>query len=241
MNEQTCQTLAKRLNRVRSKVSNFPPSEDVASSRSERPNGGGASREADQPPRRYSLATMISSALPAILCISGVLVCSISCAAQAVPPSDQWGDQHNSAGATLTYKETGRMVVNGNTMVIYNFFASGLPTDRQYTLSTKIIGAMPGKISEVHVNNEGKVLSELADPAHNVAEKPAVINLVGSKGEPFQFAIASADGQSRAFTRIIPFPIESSAGPCHCLSSRSFPTTPPSLLQCLDCSLTKLL
>jgi hypothetical protein len=107
------------------------------------------------------------------------------------------------------------MVVNGNTMVICNFFASGLPTDRQYTLSTKIIGAMPGKSSEVHVNNEGKVLSELADPAHNVAEKPAVINLVGSKGEPFQFAIASADGQSRAFTRIIPFPIESSAGPCH--------------------------
>jgi hypothetical protein len=105
--------------------------------------------------------------------------------------------------------------LDGKTIVTYNLFASGLPTDRQYTLSTKIIGVMPGKVSEVHLNNEGKVLSVPADPARNIAEEPALINLLGSKAEPFQFAIVSADGQFRAFTRIIPFPIESSAGPCH--------------------------
>ena len=74
---------------------------------------------------------------------------------------------------------------------------------------------MPAKISEVHLNNEGKVLSKPADPAHNIAEEPFLINLLGSKAEPFQFAIVSADSQFRAFTRIIPFPMELSAGPCH--------------------------
>ncbi|MFZ3215121.1 MAG: hypothetical protein WA192_03590 [Candidatus Acidiferrales bacterium] len=170
---------------------------------------------ADRTRRYYHPAAMTFHLLSKILCISAMFVVATGCAAQAVPPSDQWGDQHNSPGAELTYKETGRMVVLGKTFVTYNLFASGLPADTQYTLSSSIIGATPIKISEVHLNNEGKVLSKLADPAHSVAEEPALINLAGSKGEPFQFAIVSADGQSRAFTRIIPFPFESSAGPCH--------------------------
>ena len=152
--------------------------------------------------------------LAAILCTSAVLVGATGCAAQAVPPPDQWGDTHNSPGATLTYKETGRMLIVGRTFATYNLFASGLPADKQYTLSTVILGAAPVKIDDVHLNHEGLVLSGLADPARN-PEEPAPINLSGSKAEPFQFAIVSADGQFRAFTRIIPFPLESSAGPCH--------------------------
>ena len=61
-----------------------------------------------------------------------------------------------------------------------------------------------------------KIVNATADPAHNiVAGEPFMINLLAPKGQPFQFAVVSADERSRAFTRIIPFPIEAETGHCH--------------------------
>jgi hypothetical protein len=158
---------------------------------------------------------MKSHLLAVVLCISPAFVCAANCAAQNVPPDDQWGDQHNSAGASLKYVETERKTLKGLTFVAYNLFASGMPIDAPYVLSVKALATKAAKVGDVHLNKDGKVVNKLADPEHNVAEDPALINLVGSKAEAFQFAVVSADGQVRAFTRIIPFPIESSAGPCH--------------------------
>jgi hypothetical protein len=158
---------------------------------------------------------MKSHLLAVIICIFPILVCAANCAAQNVPASDQWGDQHNSAGAILKYVETGRTVIAGATYVDYDLFAVGMPTDRTYVLSIKPMASEGIRLGEVHLNGEGKVVTQLADPAHNVAEDPDPMHVAGSKGEGVQIAVVSGDGQIRAFTRIIPFPIESSAGPCH--------------------------
>ena len=158
---------------------------------------------------------MNAGPLPVLFFISAMFIFPASSAAQAVPPSDQWGDQHNSSGAQLTYKETGRKNLQGRTLVTYNLIASGLPANKEYTLSTSVIGASPAKISEIRLNGEGKAMNKPADPGHDVDEEPVVVSIMGSRGEPFQFAIVSADGQLRAFTRIIPFPLETSEDPCH--------------------------
>jgi len=78
------------------------------------------------------------------------------CAAQ-VPPRDQWNEQNNSPGATPKYKETGRSLLNGKTVVTYNLSASGLPKDGQYVLSTAILGVTPVKMWDVRLTEEGRV------------------------------------------------------------------------------------
>jgi hypothetical protein len=154
--------------------------------------------------------------LPASLLVSMVFFVTNGCA-QMVPPRDQWNEQNNSPGATLNYKETGRSLLNGKTVVAYNLFTSGLPRDVQYVLSTAPLGAAtPIKIRDVRLTEDGNIVNATADPEHNiVAGEPLPINLLGAKGQPFQFAVVSADGRLRAFTRIIPFPIEADTGPCH--------------------------
>ena len=58
------------------------------------------------------------------------------------------------------------MVVNGNTILIYSLLASVLTTDRQYTLSTEIIGVMPGKIYRITRTSKPVHLREEAQHAH---------------------------------------------------------------------------
>jgi hypothetical protein len=60
-----------------------------------------------------------------------------------------------------------------------------------------------------------KVVNVLADPDHHVAEDPIDAKAFGGKGEPIQFALISDDVQLRAFTQVVPFLMEETAGPCH--------------------------
>jgi hypothetical protein len=135
--------------------------------------------------------------------------------AQDVPSRDQWGESFNSAGAKLSYKETERTTIKGRTVITYNLFASGLPKDQHYVLCILNVGSEPKAVADAYLNADGKVVSVLADPARHVAEDPINANVFGGKGEPFQFALVSDDGGSRAFAEIVPFPLEQTAGPCH--------------------------
>jgi hypothetical protein len=148
------------------------------------------------------LATLIS-----------VFLCS-SAVAQTAPPREKWSERFNSTGAKLTYRETGRTRVQGATVVTYNLFASGLPRDRDYVLWLLGLGKEPQTIADAYVNPEGKIVNVLADPQRHVAEDPIDLKVAGGKGEPFNFALVSDDDQWQAFTQIIPFPVEESAGPC---------------------------
>ena len=133
---------------------------------------------------------------------------------QSIPSRDQWGERFNSAGAKLTYKEVDRTTVQDKTVMTYNLFASGLPRNQHYVLYVLRVGSDPQGVADAYLNGEGKVVNVLADPSHHVAEDPINVKLFGGKGEPFQFALLSDDGDSRAFTDIIPFPMEQTSGAC---------------------------
>jgi hypothetical protein len=142
-------------------------------------------------------------------------VSSTSSIGQTVPARDQWGEKFNSTGATLTYKEVGRTRTQGRTVITYNLFASGLPKDQHYVLCVLNVGGAPQAVADAYLNGDGKVVNVLADAEHHVAEDPINAKVFGGKGEPVQLALISDDDSLRAFTQIIPFPIEETAGPCH--------------------------
>ena len=126
-----------------------------------------------------------------------------------------WGEKFNSKGATLVVKEGGRSRVNGQTVITYNLFASGLPRNAEYTLWTRLAGRNPQAVADAFINKDGLVVNVLADPAHNVAEDPINLKVVAGLGESKQFAVISNDGQYQAFGQVVPFPIEKTAGPCN--------------------------
>jgi len=138
-----------------------------------------------------------------------------ACCAQTVPSRDQWGEKFNSPGAKLTYKEIGRTTIQSRTVITYNLFASGLPKDQHYVLCILNIGSDPQGVADAYLNGDGKVVNVLADPDHHIAEDPINAKVFGGKGEPIQFALISDDDHLRAFTEVIPFPMEETAGPCH--------------------------
>jgi hypothetical protein len=141
-------------------------------------------------------------------------VCLPECLAQTVPERDQWGEESNSPGAKLTYKEIGRTRIQDRTVITYNLFASGLPTNTHYVLCAPNVGSDPRAVTDAYLNEEGKVVNVLADPAHHIDEDPINVVAFGGKGEPIEFALISDDDHSRAFAEIVPFPIEESSGPC---------------------------
>ena len=157
----------------------------------------------------YNLAAMKTLAV--------LLVCyalRTACLAQTEGQMD-WGEKFNSNGATLVVKERGRSRVNGQTVITYNLFASGLPKDVEYTLWTKLVGSKPEAVADAFINKDGLVVNMLSDPVHSVAEDPINLKVVAGRGEPKQFAVIANDGQYRVFGQIVPFPIENADGQCN--------------------------
>ena len=141
------------------------------------------------------------------------LVLSVTCFGQ-MKDTIEWGEKFNSNGATLVLKETGRNRVNGQTVVTYDMFASGLPKDVEYTLWTRLAGSDPQSVADAFINKDGLVVNVLADPAHGVAEDPIHLKVFAGRGEPKRVGGISNDGQYRVFAEVVPFPIGNSAGPC---------------------------
>ena len=144
------------------------------------------------------------------------LVCcvlSVACLGQT-SEKFEWGEKHNSDGATLLLKETGRNRANGQTVITYNLYVAGLPKDVDYTLWTRLVGDNPQPVADAFINKDGLVVNVLADPAHNVAEDPINVRVVAGRGEPKLFALIANDGRYRVFGQVVPFPIENASGPC---------------------------
>lgn len=139
----------------------------------------------------------------------------IPLAAAQLPRREEWGERFNSAGAKLIYKEIDRTKMQGRTVITYSLFATGLPKDQHYVLCVLNVGSEPRGITDAYLNEDGKVVNVLADPARGVAEDPINAKIFGGKGEPIQFALVSDDGTLRAFAEIIPFPVEETVGSCH--------------------------
>jgi hypothetical protein len=148
-----------------------------------------------------------------VLALLGCCVFSLSCFGQA-KDRVAWGEKFNSQGATMTIKENGRTRVNGQTVITYHLFVSGLPNDLDYVLWSKLPGTDPQTVADAFINKDGLIVNVLADPAHNVAEDPIDLKVVAGRGELKQFGLVSNDGKYRVFGEVVPFPIETTSGPC---------------------------
>jgi hypothetical protein len=126
----------------------------------------------------------------------------------------EWGEKFNSGGSQLTFKETSRNRRNGQTVITYSLFASGLPKDVEYTLWTRIADSAPKAVADAYINAAGRVVNVLGDSAHHVAEDPIDLKVIAGRGEPKRFALVSNDGNYRVFGQVVPFPIENASGPC---------------------------
>jgi hypothetical protein len=149
-----------------------------------------------------------------ILCVLFCLLACITALAQPQLTREQWGEKFNSPGAKLTNKELKRASINGRTVVTYNLYTSGLPKGAHFVLWTKNVGGEPKPATDAYINQDGKVVSVLADPQRHADEDPINLQVVGAKGEPLGFALTSDDGNLRVFTQIIPFPISTTSGSC---------------------------
>jgi len=70
-------------------------------------------------------------------------------------------------------------------------------------------------MTDAYINPEGKAVNVLGDPQKGIAEDPIDLKVFAARGEPLQFALISDDDRWRAFTQIVPFPLEKTSGPCH--------------------------
>jgi hypothetical protein len=155
--------------------------------------------------------------LVAMKILIALLVCYVLCTACFAQTEDKmdWGEKFNSSGATLVVKEGGRSRVNGQTVITYNLFVTGLPRDLEYTLWMKLVGSNPQAVANAFINKDGLVVNVVSDPAHNVAEDPINLKVLAGRGEPKQFGLIAKDGPYRVFGQGVPFPIENTAGACH--------------------------
>ncbi len=127
---------------------------------------------------------------------------------------DEWMNNANSPDAALTIKEIGREHGNGQTVVTYRLFASGLPKNQHYILWTWILENPPQAVTDAFINPDGLVVNRLADPAHNVSEDPIDAVVLAGLGEPKRFALTSDDRKLHVFTSVVPFPLEATSGGC---------------------------
>ena len=104
-----------------------------------------------------------------------LLVCHVLCTVSFAQTQDKmdWGEKFNWNGATLVAIEGGRTRVNGQTVVTYNLFASGLPGDVEYTLWVKLVGSDPEAGPDAFINKDGLIVNVLSDPAHKLPKIPS--------------------------------------------------------------------
>ena len=110
-------------------------------------------------------------------------VLSAACFGQ-MKDNSEWSQKFNSNGAFLVLKETGRNPVNGQTVVAYDMFVSGLPKVEDYTLWTRLVGSDPRPVTNAFINKDGLVVNVLADPAHGVAEDPIHLKVSAAAVNP---------------------------------------------------------
>ena len=91
----------------------------------------------------------------------------------------------------------------GETLTGYEFYAPGLPKNKNYSLLVWNIASEPYPAwKDVLLDNDGRALCRAENPY------PLDVWLPAGRGEPKRFVLISDDGQSKAFMTSTPFPIE---------------------------------
>lgn len=153
------------------------------------------------------------------LLLSGLIISLLAGCATPKKLSD-WGPKYATPGVHLSVHEVERGAgPKGGTIVGYTFKASGFPKNKSYELWGQWTDGLTTKFSEkLYVDDSGKMVGGRlpGEPSsEGIALERFTINLYGfAKGEAMDYALISTDETVKAFTRVIPFPIEAKEGSC---------------------------
>jgi hypothetical protein len=121
-----------------------------------------------------------------------------------------FGKKMNSPGVDLSLKEIGRTPTTDRTLVKYELYATGLPTDLIYTLfKVQISGKVLKQLDGVTIDSKGRAIcagrkGTCSGPGPN---SPIDLAFFAGKSEPIRLSLASNDdSQKKGFISAVPFP-----------------------------------
>jgi hypothetical protein len=130
-----------------------------------------------------------------------------------------WGSATmNSAGAALALKEVSRGTLNGHTVVKYRMQASGLPTDKVYSLVLWQIGGQPQtSLSGITLDEAGTATCAGKPGTCGTPDKPndpIDLDMLGGLGETKRVGLVASDKAANAYASVVPFRNRGTDGAC---------------------------
>ncbi|HKI27196.1 MAG TPA: hypothetical protein VKA07_12775 [Candidatus Sulfotelmatobacter sp.] len=106
-----------------------------------------------------------------------------------------FGKKMNSPGVDLSLREIDRTPTTDRTLVRYELYAKGLPTDLTYTLfKVEITGKILKQLEGVTLDSNGKAISAgRKSTGGSALNSPIDLVFFGGKGEPIRLALTSND------------------------------------------------
>jgi hypothetical protein len=129
-----------------------------------------------------------------------------------------WGSRMNSAGAVLSLKEGSRSTGDGHAVVRYRMLASGLPTDKLYSLVMWQLGGQPQSVMEgVTIDEAGTAVCAGTPQTCGTASKPddpIDLAMQAGFGETKRVGLIATDKSAQVFASVVPFPNRGTDGGC---------------------------
>jgi hypothetical protein len=122
----------------------------------------------------------------------------------------QWGMRYTTPGVLISFRESIRTKIGSSTQLDYLLFGNGAHTDKRFNLWLKSL-KYPKPIqpvpSEFHIDAMGKIVDSSGREARIT---------VGDfkRGEWVEVGLIATDSTVKAFTKIVPFPIEAKDKSC---------------------------
>jgi hypothetical protein len=121
-----------------------------------------------------------------------------------------FGKKMNSPGVDLTLKEIDRTPTTDRTLVKYQLYATGMPTDLTYTLfKVQISGKILKQLDGVTIDSKGRAIcaGRTGTCSGSEPNSPIDLEFFAGKGEPIRLSLASNDNSRvRGFISATPFP-----------------------------------
>lgn len=121
-------------------------------------------------------------------------------------PMTEWGPEHARGNITVNLTEIRREASPAGTDITFRMTAKGVPQGGRLSLWHRSRGAPPVRVPGVYLSDDGRLLS-------GQSGEEAELHATGlARGEAYDLAVSDQRGTLRAFTKVIPFPLESKLG-----------------------------
>ncbi len=129
-----------------------------------------------------------------------------------------WGPKANSPGTDLRIEEASRSQVDGHQVVKYRLIASGITSEKVYSLVVWPLNGQPTKaLAGITIDSQGMAICPGRPGTCGSADKPddpIELKVSGGLAEPKRFGLVSSDQSIKVFAVVVPFPNRSTDHGC---------------------------